>query len=278
MSKRHVWVLTVVLLAGWAPVQAATIVVDGSASEWGASVADNNASTFNVPVALNLLGTMVEDQDDNAGDGGDLGPNRGGQNYDAEYMAIAHEGSELFMTIVTGQRPDNGFARFAPGDVRIETDLGTYWIEVGGGAGGVAGAAISEGSAGSTYTLNGSGYTTGHDPADALQVAGSIWTNVDVENDPIAPHDPAQFMVNGSSTLVGVADYRYTLDDPQTSEHSVIELSFETSLFAGQTIETVHWSPSCGNDTLNLEINFVPEPTSLALLAIGGLALARRRR
>ena len=51
---------------------------------------------------------------DNAGDGGYLGPYYGGQNYDGEFLAASFDGVKLSIVVVTGQRPDNGFSRFAP--------------------------------------------------------------------------------------------------------------------------------------------------------------------
>jgi len=61
-------------------VHGSTLVVDGSAADWGFSVADNDASTFVADGGINLVAMMVEDSSDLAGDGGVVGPDEGGQN------------------------------------------------------------------------------------------------------------------------------------------------------------------------------------------------------
>ena len=63
---------------------AQAFTVDGNLSDWGVSVVDNNGSDFVVSSDPSILGVHVEDQNDTAGNGGFLGPNSGGQNYDAE--------------------------------------------------------------------------------------------------------------------------------------------------------------------------------------------------
>jgi len=253
--------------------------IDGSLlDDWDVSVADNNASTFDFVGAANLLGTHVEDQNDSAGNGGYLGPNYGGQNYDAEMMAVALQGDQLLIAIVTGQRPDNGFKKFGPGDIRIETSAGTYAVEVGGGRGGATGSAIAEGAPGATYTLNGNGYTTGY-AADPGHPAGTIWAAPGWLNDPINPKEPTQIKP-GTGTYVGTADYAYTLNDDPTNQHAVIELAIQLAPFAGQTLESVHWRPGCGNDELDVNAGsvFIPEPSAVLMLLGGSMALIAARR
>ncbi|MCK4660898.1 MAG: PEP-CTERM sorting domain-containing protein [Phycisphaerae bacterium] len=277
MSIKHVLVGMIVMAGGWVPVLGAPLMVDGDLSDWGVAVADNNGTRFSFTPGIGLLDYYAEDQNDLAGDGGLLGPNYGGQNYDAELMTVAYQQGSLFLAIVTGQRPDNGFVRYAPGDIRIETDQGTYAIEVGGGMGGEPGLMISSGDTGSTYTLKKHGWTEHYEDANPLQTAGSIWADVDWLLDPISPKQPTQFEIDDSSTLVGIADYVFTADSV-TTQHAIIELSFDVSLFDGATIESVHWRPSCGNDELDVTVNLVPEPTSLLLLTTGVLATAGGRR
>src|SRR3569623_1307118 len=156
-------------------ISAAPIVIDGNLDDWGLTVSDGNESNFLHPRAdIGLLSYY-------------LGPGYGGQNYDAEFMGVALQGSTLYITIVTGQRPDNGFNRYSPGDIRITTANGLYGIEVGGGKGGRGGAAITEGERGSTYRLNASGYTVGYKKTAAGQYVGSLWSNVDWILDPDVP-------------------------------------------------------------------------------------------
>jgi len=273
MSQRILAVGLACLVFGSAPAFA-SFIVDGDLSDWGVTVADNNNSVFGFSTAFSVLGTHLEDQNDNAGDGGALGPNQGGQNYDAEMMAVAVHAGHMYVAVVTGQRPDNGFTRYAPGDIRIETDAGSYGLEVGGGPGGGDGTLLSTGAFGSTYTLKGNGYTLAHAYANERQTVGSIWGEVTWLMDPINPKEPTQFEITNASEFLGEAEYIYTRDS-DTAQHAVIEFAFDLSLFAGQTLESIHWRPSCGNDELDVA---VPEPGALASLLLGGLALVIRRR
>lgn len=256
----------------WAPtdLRAATLTVDGNLTDWGFHVADNNGSTFIPDPTLSLLGIAVEDQDDLAGDDGFLGPYWGGQNYDAEALAAATQGGNLFLAIVSGQRPDNGLTRFAPADIQITTDAAVYRIEVGGGVGGGAGGAIVENAAGSTYGIDGDGWSTGTVSTPSAQKAGTIWDNswVIFYN---------QLQIPGA-TKIGTADYVFTRNSV-TTQHSMIELSLPLSLFGSETIIGIDWAAACDNDKLELNLN-VPEPSTFVLggMALMGLLVVRRRR
>jgi len=135
MIQKYASVVVVLLCT----LPAAALVVDGNLSDWGVHVADNNQSTFNFTANIGLLGTHIDDQCDLAGDNGYLGPHYGGQNFDAEMMAVALKNGRFYIAIVTGQRPDNGLARYNPGDLIIATAGGTFGMEMGGGQGGGAG-------------------------------------------------------------------------------------------------------------------------------------------
>lgn len=255
---------------------AAPITVDGSLSDWGVAVADNNFSQF-TPYASTLY-YAKEDTSDTAGDSGFVGPNYGGQNYDVEFLGVRQQGSRLYLAMVSGLRPDNGFERFGPGDIRIVVNGIAYGIEVGGGAGGGGGGVLTEGTEGSTYKLDANGFTSGHNvaalPHAAAQTTGSIWKNSTWIMDPIAPATPVQFQ---GGTQVGMADYVYTRNTV-TSQHSIIEASFETGLFGDIHSIEIAWGPACGNDVLSVtgDIN-VPEPHVLSLLAVGLAGIAVRR-
>ena len=255
----------------------ADLVVDANLSDWGVTVADNNASSLAFAPGLDLLGSDIEDQDDLAGIGAYVGPNQGGQRYDAELLAVAHQSGQLFVALVTGQRPDNEFKWFAPGDLLIETSAGRFGIELGGGPGGGDGSLLTAGLAGSTYLLQGNGETIEHSWADDSQTTGSIWSNAEWLPDPIAPQVPTQMRITPASVQVGMADYVYTRDSA-TTQHSIIELAMDVSVFGGATIEQIAWRPSCGNDELQVPLSFVPEPATLVLMGAGALAGVRRSR
>jgi hypothetical protein len=249
------------------------LAVDGNLADWGITVADNNASVL-IP-SIPTLYYAIEDQSDTAGDGGFVGPNYGGQNYDVEFMGVAKQGTRIYIALVSGLRPDNGFPRFGPGDIRIVVGGTVFGIEVGGGAGGGAGGAITEGATGSTYVLDSNGFTVGHNAAVAAQTAGSIWRNSAWILDPISPQTPVQFQ---GGTYVGTADYIYTRDSV-TQQHSIIELSFEAGVLGDASSLEIFWGPSCGNDVLEVEGQYVPEPGVLSLLAFGltGIVVGRRK-
>lgn len=275
------------------------ITVDGNVADWHISVADggagNNglASNFSNP---SVEGTVlhqsfffaVEDQNDTWGDSGYLIPNYGGQNYDVEFMGLAFDTNKLYLTIVTGQRPDNGIMRYSPGDIRIvaktgkaqdATVLAQYGIEVGGGKGGGSGSELQEGATGSTYILNSSGYTVDH--TTSQRAVGSIWKDPNWLLDPIPPATAVQLANDTTGALVGTADFVYTRNTV-TSQHAVIELSLDRSIFGSAGALDIYWAPSCGNDVLEINDDLparVPEPGTLAALGIGLLAFrfARRR-
>ena len=218
-----------------------------------------------------------------------VGPNTGGQNYDSEFMGIGRYGDQVVIGILTGQRPDNGFSNFAPGDIKITTDKGVFGVEVGGGIGGTSASnsAVRLGGLGTNYMTASDGSTVGalnsdgsykvnngiststlkqntsgnNSLAHPLQTAGSIWFNPVWLKDPIAnPTTDVQIQYSSGSP-VGYADsYMYTrnqtdLNSPQwwkadVYQHAIIEVAIPISVFIGAQITQVEWSPSCGNDIL----------------------------
>ncbi len=252
-------------------------MIDGNLSDWGVVVANNNLSTYNFPGNIGLMGVHLEDQNDTADHSFTVGPNQGGQDYDAEMMAVAYDAGKIYIAIVTGQRPDNGASYFAPGDIRIESGGIRYGIEVGGGVGGGSGSAIVNGATGSTYTLNSSGATLSHANAAAGQTVGSMWMNANWINDPIAPQGPTQMAITGSSSQVGAAQYIFTRNSV-TTQHAVIELAFDAALIGVGQSASFHWRPACGNDELDVVGNVpVPEPVTMVLM-LSGVVMFRKRR
>jgi hypothetical protein len=250
---------------------AVTLTVDGNLADWGFHVADNNHSTFVPAPGLDLLGIDVHDHNDNGGINAPLDVYSGGQKFDAECLAAAVQGGNLFIAISTGQRPDNGFTNYAPGDIKIDTSGGVYGVEVGGGIGGGAGSAITTGAPGASYTMN-EGFTTAFHSTPAAQTAGSVWFN---------PYFTffQQMQIPGA-TFVGNSNFIYTRNT-ETTQHAVIELSIPLSFFGTNTIQNISWAPSCDNSFLSINTTQVPEPSSVALALLGAFGACwttRRRR
>jgi hypothetical protein len=339
-----------VLLAG--PAAMAGVTVDGNLGDWGVTAGSGDSLVFGSSIVNattlgggkgsvpDFLGSgsgvvMYYQAEDLVGSGGRVGPDYGGQNYDAEFMGVFVDDCKLYIAVASGQRPDNGLSQFGPGDIRVEATLnpaggGTeshvFGIEVGGGPGtgtaynayygGSPPASIAEGAPGTTYDLNGNGYTVGLYTSDhtgllgsdgvlpvsqhnAGQLAGTVWLTDnagDWINDPIAPPSPTQFQLQ-SGTEVGTADYVFNFGTG-IGEHSFIELCLDLAAlgFSAGTEGSlsVKWRPACGNDELLPEAltvscpiepppSVVPEPASLlvwaalVLVVAGGWTWRRRK-
>jgi hypothetical protein len=275
-----------------------------SLADWGIVVGDNNDTSYNGVVLSGgptthhggdiygryAVGTttaaftyqyMIEDYNDNSGVGGTVGPNQGGQNYDAEFIGVAVVGGELKIAILTGQMPAgpgaNPASEFSPGDIRIETTTpDVFGIEVGGGG--------TDGKTWAIHPTNGS--TTGSSTHSTGQVAGSLWKNSDWIYETVAPNSTPVQIKNGTGTNTGNASsFSYTA---VSAQHAFIELTISLAGFGGSTLTQFSWAPSCGNDIvfilgegITTNIVVVPEPSSMCLLAMAGfgfLAARPRRR
>jgi hypothetical protein len=234
-------------------VQAAWVTSDMSLRDWGITVKDTSSPSYTGFTNQSTpAGTLtkrektyngfeyfyaMEDSNDTWGASSTLGPNKGGQNYDAEFIGIGTYEDQVVIAILTGQRPDNGFSNYAPGDIKISTVKngvqGVYGVEVGGGAGGATGSATTKGGLGTNYQTKSDGSTIGALNSDGSyvltssqtnlstlisktsgdgsryhpeQVAGSIWFNPVWLKDPISnPITDVQVQFSGG-TRVGMAD------------------------------------------------------------------------
>lgn len=291
INKRALALISVFVGSYYQVSEASPITIDGNLSDWGITVGDNNTSNFSSLASnIGLVGSHLEDTGDTQGHNSYLGPNLGGQDYDAEFMGVARQGNTLFVSLVTGQRPDNALKYYSPGDFRFETSGGRFGVEAGGGKGHASstatsslGVAITEGTVGSTYTTYSNGTTKSYSNAVAAQTTGSIWRDVTWILDPITPKEPVQLQINALSQQVGMADYIFTRNSV-TSQHAIIEFAIDLGVFGGVDLYSLHWRPSCGNDEMNVTLNLstkVPEPATLALLMAGVLGalfpVVRRR-
>ncbi len=261
--------------------QATPIVIDGNVSDWGFSVGDNNTSTFTPSKTVNFVGYAVEDTNDTWGSSKFLSPGRGGQDFDIEVLAAVVQDNHLYVTVVSGQRPDNGFTGYGPGDFVFNTTGGLYGLEVGGGVGGGPGGAITEGAAGSVYSLDSQGFVNGQ--WDQPQKAGSLWYNPTWWNGGFTPVVHTQINKTTPANARGLADYIFTRNTV-TKQHSIIEFALPLTAFDGNIVQSISYAPACDNNHLfiNLDSYAIPEPTTMALggigLAIVTLTGIRRRR
>ena len=254
-----------------ASAQAGPITIDGNLSDWGFYVGDNNTSTFTPAKGLNIVGIAVEDTPDGWGSSKFLGPGRGGQDFDIEVLAAAVQDGKLYVTVVSGQRPDNGFTGFGPGDFVFNTKGGTYALEVGGGKGGGSGTAITEGALGSSYSLDSQGFVNGAWDTKSPS-AGSLWLNPTMYNGGFQPPLPVQIDNQSPGTFVTMADYIFTRNSV-TTQHSIIEFALPLTAFGGNVVKSISYAPACDNNHLiiNLQNYAIPEPTTVLM---GGMGLA----
>jgi hypothetical protein len=250
-----------------------------------------------------LLGFSVQDANDTSNAYGNaaglLSPYFGGQNFDAEFIGAAQQNGKLYVAIVTGQRPDNGTADWQPGDLRMQINslggphpaTGTYGIELGGGAatGSSSAKITAPGGAGSTYTDDANGFSSGR--------VATAWNTGDILKNATFVTHPSNLPLSADTQLSGgdaptlaVTALYETLNSYQL-QHNIIEMEIDLSTLLSNnpndwpnfTLD-LQWGPGCGNDliltNLQLAANDIPAPASLALFGLGilGLGILRRRR
>ncbi len=259
------------------PGMASAITVDGLIGDWGVTIPDtgsgNNAATHRADYT-GVTGTPWENSHFE-GDGYTT-PGSGGQNYDVEFMALHIEGNMLYGSILSGQRADNGATRFSPGDIFLEAydaNLGvnvTFAIEVGAG-----------GSAGATWDLDGSGYTTGSSPS--FYSAGEIvrdpnYVGGQPFNSPSTHGDKIQ-LIGGSAAIGSAAQFVFN-QNAALGEHSIIEFAINLDLLdlgIGGELYGGHWGPSCGNDVaVATPSSAIPEPSAALLMFVGMFTIRSR--
>jgi hypothetical protein len=302
---------------GDAPLNSNTIGTDWAAQGFTNSVSGLSPGTKTLGNGFKFAYVVEDTTDDPQIDSEPLGPNNGGQDYDGEFMGVGRDHNNtvttaddrLVVAIASGQRLNNDFVNFSPGDVIISALVGStvsiYAVEVGGMYDGVNGGAfvdpggsIVETNPGSTFSLEGNGHTAavmdsngnsfGSSALPPLvpgttALAGEIYKNPTLISDPIAgPNSAVQMLITGGTSM-GFADFYYSRN-AETTQHAVIELAINLDAVfgVGATILSVSWAPACGNDLLVIStpdlLVDAPEPTSMLLTGLGAVGFIGFRR
>ncbi len=230
----------------------------------------------------------------------------GGQSYDAEAMYLEIQNDTLYVAIVTGLAPDN--SRFSAGDIFFDLngDIGKnsgngyeYGMVVADHDSNISqGNSFYDGNswdAGELYSLT--DWNDGiNSPASGLHpVTGRTGSEVTGAATSLAYNSN---MVNG----IGPFDYANASAKYIENDHYFIEASISLvdnsgvyNAFGQSLIDSidngtdinVHWNPLCNNDWIQFTgtlagggggSNQVPEPAPLALLAIGFVGMAARKK
>lgn len=238
--------LLLFVLAG-ATAVAGPINVDGSWSDWGI---DPNSGDW---TSSNSTRVFFEDYTGTDGHGY-IGPGWGGQFFDVEAIYAQYTASTFCFAIVTGFDPDGvvtGGTTYTPGDIFLNA---------------------------------GNGWKVGID----LET-GKVYNNATSSVPGFAAAGP--FTITGG-THVGNALLSVPFDGVMTSygsqamssKHYLFEGCLDLALIGGLNSSPlgIHWTMSCGNDVGEGFLPrppAVPEPATMGLLGLGGLAalLGRRR-
>jgi len=295
--------------------------VNGNLSDWGITLSSGSnphlvyasgyGYSYNSNQNIEKHGQMtfngntiiydLEDSNDLAGKTGYVGPLYGGQDYDAEALVVSVVGTNLYIGIATGQRPDNGISYFAPGDISMTKGTDVWGVEVGGGTGNSNSSNPSKivgGDSGTTYQLDSGGSTVkAINPKNPYQEAGSIWKTVstDWKSGISSSGDPmTQLNITSPSAMpveqLGQSNYVYNFDSSFGS-HAFIELcipNYETVFGDDPGNAVIRWAPACGNDILSVSVYLpgsqgagsVPEPASMmiwAVLLLSAVCVARKK-
>jgi hypothetical protein len=235
---------------------------------------------------------------------GFVGPGYGGQAYDLEALYVQRTATQLIVTGVSGaplsQIPGTPCASPPCAGTTSTYGMGDFFIGSLGAGGTVFNTRYAVELTGQYFYPDSGGFTTGYatplargsivDVSGSVNLAGGVTSPVGWETGLSAWNfvgAPAQ-IANGYTT--GASPSRRATITTQTlgsGPHYVYQAAIslaDLGGLSGGTDWAVRWGEICGNDVLQVAVPTaaqVPVPSSVALLALGGLGLAgaaRRRR
>ncbi len=285
MLYKKVALLSSIVLSSLSLNANAAISIDGDLSDWlntptGSSSDWTNLKQSNVSYA-------VDDQILNY-----LDPGYGGQTFDAEAMYLNFDSGTLNIAIVTGL-PASGSGSFVPGDISFDLngDKAYEYAMV-----------VTQHEVWNTGLANDdAGYFIKAANESGLSDPGA-WNYSPINGYDNSKQHPTQ-VNKGNGSVLSQNTLKYTkltgdfaniggLGDYTTEPHYLIETSvqftndggygsdFLAAISAGTL--NVHWNPTCNNDyiiaNMGAQGNGVPEPGSLALVALGLIGFGVKKR
>jgi hypothetical protein len=244
------WALAAILVI--APFSAFGLTVDGNLSDWGVAAPTQQDYNDWTP-SLDGVAWTSEDWVIPTPYGEYVGPGYGGQIADAEAMYMYLDGQTLYFGLACGVGPFIVDGYVLPGDVFFDFGSNGSWDAAVSTVGAVAGG---------VWTGSGDSWYIG--PQILYTDQGPYEVDYDTAT---SLGDAAGFAYNA---------YAYG------GEHWVLEIAlaltdeqYDAVVSGGVSS---HWTQVCGNDVLDLDLNVVPEPSTLILFGIAAVGFLTRRR